>query len=243
MKLICASHTIAGRRQNNEDACAADADLGLFAVADGMGGYAGGEVASNIAVATLRRFIARNLGDDDLTWPYGLDRSLSLDENMVAVGARLANDEIVARRVGELAQMGSTLAVVVVRRGAAVISHVGDSRVYRLRGARIEQLTRDHSLAEEARAAGAQIPSAYGHIVTRALGCGGAPEVRSEPLETGDRYLLCTDGLSGVLEDGDLIRLMSDGAVDRCCQALVDEAFCRGSTDNITAVVIEVAAD
>ena len=89
-------------------------------------------VASAIAVSTLTRFIARNLGDDDLTWPYGIDQALSLDENMVAVASRLANDEIVARRVGELAQMGSTLAVLVARGRTAIISHVGDSRIYRL---------------------------------------------------------------------------------------------------------------
>lgn len=240
MKLQSSCHTIAGRRQNNEDACAADADLGLFVVADGMGGYAGGEVASAIAVSTLRRFIARNLGDDNLTWPYGIDHSLSLDENMVAVGSRLANDEIVARRVGELAHMGSTLAAMVARGGTAVISHIGDSRVYRLRGGRLEQLTRDHSLAEQARALGGEIPAAYGHIVTRALGAGGDPEVRSERLEIGDRYLLCTDGLSGVVDGDDLARLLSEGPVDQCCRTLIDEAFRRGSTDNITALVIDV---
>lgn len=240
MKLLHASRSIRGRRQNNEDACASDNTLGLFIVADGMGGYAGGEVASAIAVTTLSRFISQNLGDDDLTWPYGIDRGLTLNENMVRVASMLANDEIVARRVGELAQMGSTVALLVARGDTAVISHVGDSRVYRLRGATLEQLTRDHSLAAEMRAIGESIPPAYGHIVTRALGNGGDPELRSEPLIAGDRYLLCTDGLSGVIDNGELAALLGQGDVERCCRGLVDEAYGRGSTDNITAVVIDV---
>lgn len=243
MKLLSSCRSVRGRRQNNEDACAAEPSLGLYVVADGMGGYAGGEVASAIAVATLSQFIARNLGDNDLTWPYGLDRALSLDENMVLVGARLANDEIVARRTGELAQMGSTLAVLVARGDSAVISHVGDSRVYRLRGGGLEQLTRDHSLAEQMREWGEAVPPAYGHIVTRALGSGGDPDLRSESLIPGDRFLLCTDGLSGVIEGDELAALLGSGSPDDCCRALVDEAYRRGSNDNITAVVIEVAGE
>ena len=239
MKLKASSLSIRGRRARNEDACVADESLGLFVVADGMGGYAGGEVASAIAVETLTRFVAQNLEDDELTWPYGIDRSLSLDENLVAVAARLANDEIVARRVGELAQMGSTVALLVARGASAVISHVGDSRVYRLRGGRLEQLTRDHSLVEEMRAAGGQILPAYGHVVTRALGSNCVPEVRTEPLDDGDRYLLCSDGLSGVLDGDDLAALLGRGDLEVCCRELVDEAFRRGSNDNISAVVIE----
>jgi serine/threonine protein phosphatase PrpC len=240
MKLSSYCHTISGRRPNNQDACVADADLGLYVVADGMGGYAGGEVASAIAISTITRFVARNLGDDDLTWPYGIDRSLSLDENMVAVGSRLANDEIVARRVGELAQMGSTLAALVARGESAVISHVGDSRVYLLRAGRLEQLTRDHSLAEQMREWGEEPAASFGHIVTRALGAGGCPEVRTEELVSGDRYLLCTDGLSGVVDGDELAALLGRGDPARCCRDLVDEAWGRGSTDNITAVVVDV---
>lgn len=205
-----------------------------------MGGYAGGEVASALALTTFGQFLARNLEDGELTWPYGVDPALSFDENLVLVGARLANDQIVARRVGELSQMGTTLAALVARGDSAVITHVGDSRVYRLRRGELEQLTCDHSLVAEMAKLGESVPAAYGHIVTRALGNGGDPELRTERLEVADRYLLCTDGLSGVLEGDELAGLLGRGAPDLCCRELVDEAYRRGSNDNITAVVLDV---
>src|SRR5688572_15394208 len=146
--------TVAGRRTNNEDAICARPELGLFVVADGLGGYEGGEVASTIAVETIWELVRRTAGDADVTWPYRLDRTRSLDENEVIVATKLANDRILARRNGPLDQMGSTVALVRFGRTAGnehrvVIAHVGDSRVYRLRDGALAQLTADHSLVNQ----------------------------------------------------------------------------------------------
>src|SRR5262249_25970716 len=146
MQLDSFALTIAGRRTNNEDAVCANADLGLFVVADGMGGYEGGEVASAIAVAAIHDLVRRTAGDDDATWPYKLDPERTLAENEVIVATRLAADQIAQRRSGVLAQMGSTVALLRFVRDCAVIGHVGDSRVYRLRAGGLSQLTVDHSL-------------------------------------------------------------------------------------------------
>ena len=160
MQLDAFALTIAGRRNNNEDAVCARPELGLFVVADGLGGYEGGEIASTVAVQTISDLVRRTAGDADVTWPYSLDQSRSLDENEVIVATRLAHDRIVARRTGVHDQMGSTVALLRFARSAndnrVVIGHCGDSRVYRLRDGAIEALTADHSLANQMKAAGIQ---------------------------------------------------------------------------------------
>lgn len=242
MKLNCLAHTHIGRRENNEDAYCAAVPLGLFAVADGMGGYEGGEVASRLAIESLSSFVQRNAGDQDVTWPYAVDRSLSLDENLLAVGVRLAHDEIAVRRTGILSQMGATLAAMIVRDGRAIIGHVGDSRVYRLRGGQLTQLTRDHSFYEELVATGAaDVPPRhefrYANMITRALGIAGPPEIRSIELASGDLYLLCTDGLTDPLGEAEIAELLRHGGL-AACRRLVDHAYVAGGRDNITAVVV-----
>ncbi len=248
MKLFSTACTHIGRRDNNEDALACEPELGLFAVADGMGGYEGGEVASRLAVSALTDFIGRNAADDDVTWPYAIDPALTFDENMARIAARIADDQIAARRVGDLRQMGATLAMMLTRGEQAVIAHVGDSRIYRLRGGRLEQLTRDHSAYEELLAAGADLPPRdefpHSNMITRALGIGGQAEVTTLSLRPGDRYLLCTDGLTDAVPDEVIAqRLVAGGANDATCRALVDEAYRRGGRDNITAVLVNVAAE
>lgn len=247
--------SIQGRRNNNEDACCAEPALGLFAVADGMGGYEGGEIASNLAIDALRGFYRRNHSDDNCTWPYPLDRSLSLAENQLSVALRVANGAIAARRSGRLASMGSTAAALALTTGAggapfAVLGHVGDSRVYRVRrgadGApQVEQLTRDHSLYEEM--AAARVPDLmprdqcpFANVITRALGIHGEaqPALRTERLLAGDTFLLCTDGLSNRLPDALIGEVLSTLPPAEACARLVHEAFERGEKDNITAVVL-----
>jgi hypothetical protein len=118
--IIASASTTVGRRKRNEDAYVLDADLGLFAVADGMGGYSGGEVASHLAVTALAEFWAASV-DTDNTWPYAFDRSLGIHENRIDAAVRLANRRICARREGELRNMGSTLAALIVRPRAAIV--------------------------------------------------------------------------------------------------------------------------
>ncbi|HEV7555348.1 MAG TPA: protein phosphatase 2C domain-containing protein, partial [Kofleriaceae bacterium] len=141
-----------------------------------------------------------------------------------------------------LNQMGSTVAVLRVESDRAVIAHVGDSRVYRLRGATLEQLTVDHSLIAQMIAAGtppADIDTfPWRHVVTRALGTQSAePEVQIHAVHAGDRFLLCSDGLSEVLEPAEIAAMLAHAA-EPACRALVDAAYAAGSKDNISAIVV-----
>ncbi len=237
-----------GRRPNNEDALGQLQGLGLFVVADGMGGYEGGEVASALTVQTLHRFLRSNAQDEEVTWPYAMDRRLSLGENLISVGLRLAHQAICARRQGRHKDMGSTVAVLLLCDGEACVGHVGDSRVYRLRDGQLQQLTRDHSLYAELRAAGAaDLPPRrefpYNNVVTRALGTPCAqPDVSRQPALAGDRYLLCTDGLTDVLTDEELMQVLAAHPPPLAPQALVDRAYDAGGKDNITALLVTLDA-
>ncbi|HEY5945578.1 MAG TPA: protein phosphatase 2C domain-containing protein [Kofleriaceae bacterium] len=235
--------SVPGRRSNNEDAICARPELGLFVVADGMGGYEGGEVASAIAVDSICELVRRTAGDADVTWPYKIDPHRTAAENEIIVATRLANERIAARRVGLLEQMGSTVAVLRVAGERVVIGHVGDSRVYRMRDGALAQLTIDHSLMAQLIAAGTAVdPETFQwrHVVTRALGTtSGEPEVRVDRARCGDVYLLCSDGLSEVL-DADEIAALLDRPAEIACRALVDAAYAAGSRDNISAIVVRV---
>lgn len=234
--------SVPGRRSNNEDAVCASPELGLFVVADGMGGYEGGEIASAIAIETIHELVRRTSGDADVTWPYKIDPDRSIPENEVMVATRLANDRILARRRGELEQMGTTVAVLKLDGTRVVIGHVGDSRIYRLRDGRLSQLTIDHSLLTQLIAAG--MPPGdnfpYHHVVTRALGtpC-HEPEIQIGELRAGDAFLLCSDGLSEVLAPEAIAQRLAAPA-ELACRALVDAAYAAGSRDNISAVVVRV---
>jgi PPM family protein phosphatase len=234
--------SVPGRRSNNEDAICARPELGLFVVADGMGGYEGGEVASAIAVESICELVRRTAGDVDVTWPYKIDPQRSIDENEIIVATRLANERIAARRIGLLEQMGSTVAVLRIADDRAVIGHVGDSRVYRLRDRVLAQMTIDHSLLAQLLASGAHVDPdtfAWRHVVTRALGQCGEPDVQIDAARAGDVYLVCSDGLSEVL-DGSAIAALLDAPAERACRALVDAAYAAGSRDNISAIVVRV---
>lgn len=244
MKLSTAACTHVGRRANNEDSLISDSGLGLFAVADGMGGYEGGEVASRMAVETLREFIRRNHTDDNVTWPYALDRERSLAENMAAVAARLAHERIARHRCGPLASMGSTLAMMLVpRNDQAIIAHIGDSRIYRLRNGVLEALTIDHSLYEELVRSGMNnLPPRrefpHGNVITRALGVSGDADVRTIELVPGDVYLLCTDGLTEVVSENQIAQVLAVEPVTSACTTLVNAAYEGQGRDNITCVVV-----
>jgi serine/threonine protein phosphatase PrpC len=234
--------SVSGRRSNNEDAICARPELGLFVVADGMGGYEGGEVASALAVESICELVRRTASDADVTWPYKIDPARAIDENEIIVATRLANERIAARRVGLLEQMGSTVAVLRIADGRAVIGHVGDSRVYRLRASALAQLTIDHSLVAQMIAAGTPVdPDTFQwrHVVTRALGASGEPDVQVDHPTSGDVYLLCSDGLSEVLKPAEIAALLGQPA-ERACRALVDAAYEAGSRDNISAIVVRI---
>ena len=245
-----AAMTISGRRQANQDAFCAEPQWGLYVVADGMGGYQGGEVAAATAVETIREFFRANEEDDAVTWPFGLRKDLCFAQNLVRVAVRTANQAVMAKRKGDLASMGSTVVVLAWREGRVVLGHVGDSRVYRIRDGVATQLTQDHSLYNELLAAGStdlppQKEFAYKNIVTRALGftvtAGDEPDVAAEAPRAGDVYLLSTDGLHDVLDDAQVAAIVaSSKSLDDACTRLVAAAYEGGSHDNITALLVEI---
>ncbi len=246
MRIEHAAFTHVGRRSNNEDSFVVEPGLGLYAVADGMGGYEGGEIASTLTTGTLRDFFVRERADSESTWPFGVDPKLSLAENRLQSAVRLAHAQVSARKRGVLAMMGSTVAAVSVEAGELVVAHVGDSRVYRLRHGTLAQLTRDHSLYAELEAAGAGVPPraecSYTNVITRALGMEGdtRADVRCEALLAGDVYLLCTDGLTEPLDAAAIAQRMGALPIEEACRAMVEDAYARGGRDNITAVLIRV---
>lgn len=246
MKLESMASTHVGRREHNEDAyCRADG-LGLCAVADGMGGYEGGEVASRLAVEAVASFFAEHATDDELTWPWGFDRSMSLAENKVCVAVRLAHRAILNQRQGKLAQMGSTIAMILLVDDRVVLAHVGDSRIYRLRAGRLERMSVDHSMVEQARAQGIEMDEAvaarYRNLITRALGMpqeDERPELRVEQAEPGDVYLLSSDGLHEPLEHEMMQAMLLEHGL-HAASLLTRAAYDAGGSDNITAVIARV---
>ena len=259
MRLACAARTDTGRRRAaNEDCYCARPDLGLFVVADGMGGHVAGEVAAQIAVDEIERFIEATAGGAPSgdgrgdTWPAPFDPAVSTDGNRLTAGLVLANRSIADRagRAEDLRGMATTAVAFIVGDGSAALAHVGDSRAY-LRsagGGGLRRLTRDHSWVEEQMQTGLLSAAAarehpWRNVVTRALsGLDPVhPDVCEVPLAAGDRLLLCSDGLSSVLSDEEMEAVLARGTQpDRACEDLVRGANEGGGPDNITVIVIDV---
>jgi serine/threonine protein phosphatase PrpC len=237
--------THVGRRENNEDASCALPELGLYAVADGLGGYEGGEVASLLATRTLAEFVARRRDELDRSPPSSEEEQFDLWEDILVEGFCRAHEAIVAAQVGPLAMMGSTLAAVLVPDGVAIICHVGDSRVYLLRD-ELRQLTRDHTLYAEVLARGAEVPadlrSSLRNELTRALGIegGDAPDTLRVPVRPGDVFLICSDGVYDSLPLEEIRCTLQGGDPRQACESLVRKGYEQGGSDNMTAVVIHV---
>ena len=241
------------RRDHNEDSFAANPDTKLFIVCDGMGGHAAGEVASRIAVDTVASFIQATANDEDITWPFEYDESLSLNANRMRTAIRLANQNVIAtiHDRKEYKGMGTTIVCAVLSETLASVGHVGDSRMYLLRGNNIEQVTRDHSWIDEQLKQGILTPEeARKHplrnVITRALGSKDEVlvDVEDHKLQDGDILLMCSDGLTGMLEDEeikDVVRQNQDD-LNRACKSLIDNANARGGDDNVTVILVRYTA-
>jgi serine/threonine protein phosphatase PrpC len=238
-----------GRRANNQDAALVRDDLRVFAVADGMGGYEGGEIASRLTVEAIAGLYQEHRDEPDCTWPVMPDSDDSLSAQRGTLAIRTAHAAVRAERRNELAQMGSTIVLATLDDDRLVVAHAGDSRAYRLRAGRLEQLTRDHSFLEEIAAQRPLAPdererleAQLGHVVTRAIGHGERlePTVLELPVEAGDRYLLCSDGVHGWLLPEELARGLALGAPEEAADQLVALALEAGSNDSVTAVVVEI---
>lgn len=255
MRYVAAAKSDAGRkRRGNEDSFCIAPELGLFIVADGMGGHAAGEVASRLAVDTIREWMARYLGGAEAAVPGPPVPAVSRQANLLLGSIRLANRIIYDAAQGrrEYAGMGTTVVSALAVEDRVALAHVGDSRIYRVRRGEIVQLSRDHSLVQQQVDRGILSPeeaqtSQHKHLITRALGLKASVEVDlvEEAVLPGDVLLLCSDGLSDLLEDEEMLHIVGEHADDleKACQALVDRANYRGGDDNITALLVQARAD
>jgi protein phosphatase len=241
------------RRHHNEDAFLVREDLGLAIVADGMGGHAAGEVASDLAVKEVERVVGDTAGGGEGSWPAEWDRRLSANANRLMSSILAAHRSVTDAVEGNLGLrgMGATVVAVLLDRasGRVTIAHVGDSRAYTFRDGELVLLTSDHSWVHEQVIAGLLTEDAarnhpLKNVVTRALGGAQEPlvDVREEETQLGDVILLCSDGLNTMLEDSEIeVLLQREGDISRVGQSLVAEANRRGGVDNVTVVLVRIA--
>ena len=232
-------------RSHNEDSIAADASAGLAVLADGMGGYNAGEVASGIAVAMisaeLKKALASVTGDFDI----------AKAEKLVGEHAVRANNAIfqASQSQQQYAGMGTTLVVALWHDDRIIVGHIGDSRLYRMRANKLEQVTRDHSLLQEQIDSGLITKAQARHsqnknLVTRAVGID--PEVEAEvhsyPVQVGDIYLLCSDGLNDMVTDEDMELTLSSlqANLPLAAEQLVQQANDNGGRDNVSVILVRV---
>jgi serine/threonine protein phosphatase PrpC len=241
------------QREHNEDSFIVLNDFDLYVVADGMGGHRAGDVASRIATETIGEFF-KSTANDDVTWPFHFDTNLSEEENRLLTGIRVANRQIFERssRSRECQGMGTTVvgAMFSLRKQRMYIGHVGDSRCYRVRHGKIQQLTRDHSLVNDYLVAmpdltdeqRSELPK---NVITRALGMQDQVivDLQHDDPQAGDVYVICSDGLSGMLTDEEIERIVTTSPdIRSACRKLIEKANDQGGEDNITAVLIKIEA-
>ena len=241
MKLLHAAKTDVGMiRSGNEDNYTVDVNpsRGIFIVADGMGGHAAGEVASEMAVQIVQRELTNvvSIGSEDVV-------------KLVAETLRKANRAIHTRTLSEVDKqgMGTTASVLLLSGTKYLIGQVGDSRVYLLREGTLSQLTKDHSYVQEQVDAGFLTPEQaryhpYSNVITRCVGASPEvePDVYRGEVRNGDLFLVASDGLTGMVDDRRLSQLLGSRAEpDRKVQALISEANGRGGLDNITAIIVQ----
>src|SRR5688572_21076812 len=235
------------KRSHNEDSLHLPVDERLAIVADGMGGHASGEVASQMAVETVVEHFKATAEEQTLTWPYKVDRGNRTDVNRLVAGIKLANLKIheQAQRDPMCKGMGTTIISTLFLDDRVVIGHVGDSRVYRLREGELEQLTEDHSLINDyikMKRMTADEAAAWPHknVIVRALGMKESVQVDllTENPHLGDCFILCTDGLSGMIADQRIRDIVThENDLDRACEKLIGAANAAGGADNITVVL------
>jgi len=249
-KLTFVGQTDTGRvREHNEDTIASDVDVGLLVLADGMGGYNAGEVASGIAVKTITNLVREGLAREDLG---ALDRATGLTRPSIVLRDAItrANKIIyqTARSQAECEGMGTTVVAALFYDNKISIAHVGDSRLYRQRGSQISQVTMDHSLLQELVDRGFYSPeeaqrAANKNYVTRALGVEPQVEVevQEHPVDKGDIFILCSDGLSDMVEDEDIrLTISTFGAnLDTVAKQLIQLANENGGRDNVSVVLAQ----
>jgi len=251
VKLVAGGKTDRGlKRTHNEDSLSVCPDLNVFIVADGMGGHNAGEVASRAAIRSVLEFLRQCESDSESTWPFGVESGLSEFENKLLTAIRLANRDVcnlsLERR--EYAGMGTTIVAALFdpEDHRVALAHVGDSRCYLVRDGELRQLTLDHSwVSEQVQKKILTEEEARNHrwknVITRALGNKLDVEIDVQVAEVrnGDVFLLCSDGLSSMVEDDALLEIVENHEdLDEGCERLVQSANDQGGQDNISVVLV-----
>jgi len=240
-------------RKSNEDSYICDDQLQLYVVADGMGGHSAGEVASRLAVETIEGFIARSGDNGDVSWPYGVDPLLSLGGNRLRTAVFLANRRVyrTSESRDDYAGMGTTVTAALVSGDRLSFAHVGDSRLYELRGKALVQITRDDSwiatiLSSEPSLSTSDLAHhPMRHVLTNVVGARDQVEIQVGELglSPGVLYLLSSDGLHGLADEGTIAGILAGGGrLADMGRALVQAAIAAGGHDNITAVLVRICA-
>jgi serine/threonine protein phosphatase PrpC len=246
-----AGKTDVGRvRDHNEDNFLIPDEVPIAVVSDGMGGHACGEVASEITVEAIGKYYKITAEEGSRTWPFRLPQ-VETERNRMITAIKLANSEIFDTAAAEADKkgMGCTVEAIYFSQGRLYVGHVGDSRVYRIRGGAIQLLTEDHSLLNDWRRmkemSGDEIRNfPHRNVVVRALGLAEhvAVDVIVEEYQVGDVYLMCSDGLNDMLEDDEILEIVESKKkrLDGACAALVDAANEAGGKDNVTVLLAHV---
>ena len=255
MQIRFAGNTHVGmKRSQNEDSLFLMPEQNLYVVADGMGGHSAGDVASKMAVETVSQFFAETTEDEEVTWPFKLDRQKKYEENRLVTAVKLANLRIYEQAISNAKNkgMGTTVVALMFTREGTYCAHVGDSRIYRIRNGEIEQLTEDHSLLNDYIKMKDLTPEEienfpHKNVIVRALGMKETVQVdvAFEQPQHGDIYLLCSDGLCGMITDPDMNAIVAETGDDleEGCNRLIQVANKNGGTDNITVVLAEYLED
>lgn len=242
------------QREHNEDSYCILSEHRLFVVADGMGGHRAGDVASRMATSEMTAFFdATNANGDGVDWPSKQDTRMSVDQSRLVSAVKLANQRIFQTSTANrsVQGMGTTVVGVLFNREDRKmnVAHVGDSRAYRVRAGAISQLTRDHSLLNDyllvmPNLSDAQKERLPSNVITRALGMqqAVAVDVSVDETEPGDVYVLCSDGLNGMVSDERILDIVHSAGpdVESAARTLISQANQNGGEDNITVVIIRI---
>lgn len=238
-------------RESNEDSFMVDLENGVFIVADGMGGHAAGEVASELAASTVHAVLTGEIDPDETRLVRDVEPQDPADALRERLRYAMNQASINIRRESDVRPetrgMGTTLVVLVVERDQAHVAHVGDSRAYLFRHERLIRLTRDHTVVQQEIDAGRLTPELarlvpHKHILTQSVGFHGPvePDTTTRMLAPGDLFILCSDGLSDPVDDDGLRDLIADTPGDMLADRLTEEALKAGGEDNVTVVVVAV---
>lgn len=251
MRVRFSGATDIGRKRSlNEDSIYLPTDIRVAIVADGMGGHASGEVASRVAVETIVGHFRNTIDEQTITWPYKIERDIRSDVSRMTTAVMLANLEIyeMAQRDPDHKRMGTTAVAIYFLDDTVIAGHVGDSRVYRLRSRELSQLTEDHSLINDyikMKRVTAEEAENWPHknVIVRALGMKENVQVDiiTEKPRVGDCYLLCSDGLCGMVTDDQMMNILLDTPdLDKATDRLIDTANEEGGIDNISVVLARI---